>query len=293
MHYSPAISDMRDRLHIMLYALAVFIATCIAFLGWTLMPESPRPDGSLTAAAAVSSPFEYRFKVRGTLYEAGSMEESTSPYWWLNSGGKLIITGSSGMTVQGALPSKDRWHSLYQRANPLDSDLGTHPQNLFRLVSRSTWDDVRLTAYFRVERDNVSDSPNRNASNGLLLMSRYAKDGQSLYYAGVRVDGTAVIKKKKRGAYTTLAQETVFDGAYGGSGSANLIPHGEWIGLRSETETLADGSVRIRLLMKREGGTWREILSARDASPVTGPAYVGIRTDFMDVSFRDYAAESL
>ena len=39
-----------------------------------------------------------------------------------------------------------------------------------------------------VEADHFSTSPNRNSSNGVLLMSRYSDSGDTLYYAGMRVD---------------------------------------------------------------------------------------------------------
>ncbi len=253
-----------------------------------------------TLPAAVYSPFVYSFNSKGVLKEAGSMGETTSPYWWLNSGGYFDLTAGVGMTNQGALPSSDPWYKAYKAANSLDTDGGTHPQNLFRLVTRSTWGNVREEAHFYIVRDNFSASPNQNASNGLLLMSRYQDSGQTLYYAGIRVDGTAVIKKKYKGTYYTMAQTPVFAGTYTQpSDDKNLLPHAQWIGLRSETRTNADGTVTVTLYMQRAGGAWKQLLQATDTgknfgtTPITASGYAGIRTDFMDVKFDSFKLEAL
>ena len=251
------------------------------------------PVKAITAASVPSSYF-YSFNAAGTLIEAGSDSTSRSGYWWLSSGGKMPIQNSVGKTVQGSLPTTDPWRVLYNKNNPLDTDNGYHPQNIFRLVSRSQWDDVRIEAKYKINRDNFSASPNRNASNGLLLMSRY-KDQNSLYYAGVRVDGKAIIKKKKDGAYTTLAEKTVFPGSYSIEGNVNLIPHNTWLSLRSDTITNTDGSVTVRLYMRKAGEiAFTKILEAKDNSnPITGAGYAGIRTDFMDVEFDSFQAIDL
>lgn len=254
-----------------------------------------------TPAASVASPFIYTFNADGTLKEAGSMEESTSPYFWLNSGGRLIMSGKTGGTIAGETLLEDIWRVLYARANSLDTDSGAHPQNLFRLVTRSTWSDARQEALFLILDDHFSASPNRNASNGLLLMHRYRDQGDTLYYAGVRVDGKAVIKKKYKGAYYTVASKSVFPGTYLGSeDNANLIPHRQWIGLRSETKTLSDGGVRITLYMRKSGeAAWTKLLEANDSGqfggtpPIAEAGYAGIRTDFMDVRFENYRLEKI
>lgn len=253
----------------------------------------------LSAAHAITAinpgkSMHYRFAVDGNLRETGSMGESSSPYWWLNSGGFLTLKGGTGMTAHGTVPLVNTWRTLYAKANPLDTDNGTHPQNLLRLVSRSTWDDVRVEASYRVNASHYSASPNRNASNGLLLMSRY-QGGDTLYYAGIRVDGKAVIKKKKDGVYTTLASKQIFPGSYSDGGKTNLIPHHTWITLRSQTVTNPDGSVTIALSMKKAGeSSFTQILETKDRSnPITGSGHIGLRTDFMDVEFDDVKAAEL
>lgn len=258
------------------------------FLGGTL-----REAFAATAARKVYSPFLYRFHVPGTLEEAGDMDSSSSPYFWLNSGAKLLIKDNVGMTAQGELSLLEKWRRLYVAANPLDTDGGYHPQNIFRLVTRQKWQDVSQEAYFRIRKDNLSPSPNRNQSNGLLLMSRY-QDSATLYYAGVRVDGRAVIKKKYHGTYSTLALKPIFPGTYDRTTNPNLIPAGEWIGLKSATKNNPDGTVTITLLMDRgHKGVWTSVLKAVDNAQTYGPAIAaagcgGIRTDFMDVEFDDY-----
>jgi hypothetical protein len=247
-----------------------------------------------------SSSFLYSFNSPGILQESSSMDDSSSPYLWLNSGGELIIADGYGETMQGDTSAQNIWRGNYAASNPTDSDGGAHPQNILRLVTRSQWRDLREDAQFLVVADNFSKSFNRNTSNGLLLMSRYARGGQTLYYAGIRVDGTAVIKKKIHGVYYTMAQEQVFPGTYTGwQDDVNLIPHHEWIGLRSDTVTNSDGSVTIRLYIQRGGSQWVELLHATDngqyggTPPISGQAYAGIRTDFMDVQFKQYDLQEL
>lgn len=282
--------------------VAIFAAGLIAGAGLYLyfnLENSISVRGGVSAAP-VRSPFIYTFNTGGSLNEAGSMDKSTSPYWWLDSGGELLLQSGTGATMQGDTPQSDRWHDEYADSNPVDTDNGLHPQNIFRLVSRSdSWSDVAVQSGFFITKDNFSASPNRNSSNGLLLFSRY-KDSQTLYYAGIRVDGTAVIKRKYKGNYYTLGQEPVLPGIYHGDvDDKNLLPHGAWIYLRSETRTNVDGSVSISLYMRPDAQEkWTLLLSARDMGQggdpqIAGPGAVGIRTDFMDVKFVAFRAEEL
>lgn len=240
------------------------------------------------APPAASEPFLYSFNVAGVLEESDTFESSSSEYWWLDSGGRLLIENGRGSTLVGSLPSEDGWRVAYASSNALDTEEGRYPQNLFRLLTQRTWENAAVSAQFRILADNETDSPNRNESNGLLLMSRY-KDADNLYYAGVRVDGHAVIKKKIDGEYITLAEKPIFPGEYRGD---NLLPHREWLSLKSETRTMGD-TVEIRLFLKREGESeWHELLVARDTnSPILGLGHAGIRTDFMDVEFDDFFVE--
>lgn len=250
-----------------------------------------------TPAAAVASPYVYLFKGNGALEEARNASRTASPYWWLSSGGRVEIAGSWGSTMQGDAAPGDRWRRAYAASNPTDTDQGLHPQNLFRLVTRSLWGDSSQEARMRIIADRTSQSPNRNASNGLLLMSRYI-DSNTLYYAGLRVDGMAVIKKKYHGAYYTLAETPAFPGAYDRDKNPDLLPHNEWLSIRSET-VQTDGGITIRLYLKRESDTdWHKLLEATDYGQDGAPAILqrghgGIRTDFMDVEFESYRMENL
>jgi len=243
-------------------------------------------------AAAIDGIFGYTFSSEGILYEAGTPDESSSPYWWLDSGGKLIIENAVGKTLQGTLSRTDRWRGLYARANAADTDDGARPQNLFRLLTRSIWKNVRTEVAFRVTADNASDSPNKNKSNGLLLMSRYLDD-DNLYYAGLRIDGHAVIKKKYDGVYFTMIEKPIIEGR-----GNRLLPRNEWITLGMETRN-EDDAVRITLSRKNADGSWEELVSATDSgqfddtAPIRGTYPVGIRTDFMDVEFDDFKAEEI
>jgi hypothetical protein len=106
----------------------------------------------------------------------------------------------------------------------------------------------------------LSDSEYRNESNGVLLFNRY-KDGDNLYYSGIRVDGQAVIKKKIKGKYFTLVEKELFgkDGDYDRKSNPNLIPQGKWIGIKSVLKNEGE-AVDIKLYVdeknKRGIGSW-------------------------------------
>lgn len=252
------------------------------------------------AAAAVTSPFWYQFKIDGTLHETGNMEESTSPYWWVNSGAKLILQGGVGKTVQGDLSSTDPWRVLYNQNNPLDTDNGYHPQNIFRLVTRSKWQNFRQEVSFKINKLVLSPTPNRDGYSGILLFNRYV-DGDNLYYTGIRQDGKAVIKKKLNGTYYSLAWGTAFTSSkpYDRNTNPNFIPEQKWMGLRSELQNNSDGSVTIKLYVdKANNGTWELVAQAKDdgrtyGRAITEGAYAGIRTDYMDMDFDNYKATNL
>lgn len=281
--------------------ISVFVIVCAVINGTLIYALTIAGTGAeASAAATVSSPFHYAFSVDGRLSEAGNMDESTSPYWWINSGGYMYLKDGIGKTIQGSLPSLDKWRLAFAKANPEDTDNGYHPQNIFRMPTRSKWQNFRQEAYFKVVKDNLSASPNRAASNGLLLFNRY-QDGNSLYYTGVRVDGAAVIKKKINGTYYTLSYKPFFPGAkYNRDTNPNLIPKNTWIGVRSELKNNANGSVNIKLYVDNgKTGNWVLAAEATDdgrsfgGGAITASGYAGIRTDFMDVEFDDFRATNL
>lgn len=242
--------------------------------------------------------FEDTFSTWGTLEEAGSMATSSSDSWWLNSGGRLELRNGSARTIQGDLPNGDRWRAAYASADPTDTDGGVRPQNLFRLVTRSAWRNVREGFYFRIRATDLSNSPNRAESNGILIFSRY-RDSDNLYYAGVRVDGTAVVKKKSRGSYHLLGQTKILPGSYDRWSSPNLLPLDRRIGLKTRTTTQSDGSVLVEVFWNLlDGRGWVRLLEAVDTGDAGGPpldqaGFGGIRTDFMDVEFDTFEAAPL
>jgi hypothetical protein len=247
-------------------------------------------------AATVKPPFTYPFSVDGRLEETGSIDNSSSPYWWVSSGAFMDLKGGVGMTNQGDLAIGSKWQKLYALNNPVDTDGGLHPQNIFRMVLRSGWQDVSQSVYYRIDKLNLSASPSRNASNGLLLMSRYL-DQNNLYYTGLRVDGYAVIKKKIQGKYYTLAYSRIFDGPkYNALSNPNLLPVGIQIGLKTVTKNLDAKRVSIKVYADvGRTGNWTLAAQAVDdglsygGAALTAAGHGGLRTDFMDVQFDDYS----
>lgn len=240
------------------------------------------------------------FSTTYSVQEVDDIEKSASPGWWLSSGAYFYSAQGIGSTAQGSLPAMDPRRIAYFISNPLDTDDGYRPQNIFRMVlTRDTWQDFQQEAYFRIVNNNVSASPNRNASNGLLFFNRY-QDAPNLYYAGIRVDGAAVIKKKVNGTYYTLAYKQFYnvDTPYDRGTNSNVLPTQKWIGLRSTVKTNEDNTLDIRLFIDKDRtGDWVLAAEARDDGASYGGAaileegYVGIRTDFMDVEFDDYRIE--
>jgi hypothetical protein len=223
------------------------------------------------------------------------MLDSASQNWWLDSGAYFSVKSGIGGTVQGNLAADDPWRTQYLSVNPTDTDDGFHPQNIFRLLERNRFHNTVEQAYFMVTNDNLSDSPNRFESNGLLLWSRY-RDSSNLYYAGLRVDGTLIIKKKKSENYYDIAQTQILPGTYDRTSNPNLIPHNQWIGLKSVVSDNSNGTVDIKLYTDmNNSGNWTLSLEGTDngsssvgGSSLTASGYAGIRTDFMDVQFKDY-----
>lgn len=278
----------------------VAVETLIIFWGLDYFVSNPEQVATFlaakrqtpVAAASVDSEYLYDFNVPGVLSETKTIAESRSAYWWLNSGGLMKIENGVGKTIQGELPASSPWKAAYNETNPGDTDSGLHPQNIFRLVSRSKWQDVRQEAYFKINKVNLSQSFNRSDSNGIFLMSRYL-DGDNLYYAGVRVDGAAIIKRKLNGQYQTLAYNKIFDGSYNRIENPNLLPKETKIGLRSEIETESNGSVSIRLYTDiGQTGEWTLVVESSNSNvsgqEILSEGYTGIRTDFMDIEFDNY-----
>jgi len=270
-------------------ALCLFAVLVLKIFG--VVPPSAGPVGSSVSRVSI---FYDPFGTNGTLYETAAIDDSRSPYWWLNSGAKMIINDGVATTVEGALDSGDPWFRSYAKDNPTDTDGGRHPQNIFRLVTKDSWLDYIQEAYFKIDALNLSSSPNRNESNGLLLFNRY-QDGDNLYYAGIRVDGAAVIKKKIHGIYYQMAYHSVFPGKYDRAKAPNLLPTNTWIGLRTIVYNDTSGGATVKLYIDiGKTGNWTLAASASDdgsgigGAPIMASGHAGIRTDFMDVEFDDF-----
>jgi hypothetical protein len=249
-----------------------------------LLPESQDTENCLSDT----------FDKTRIIEEAASAKESLDSYWWLNSGAYLYIQDGIAHSILGQLPEKDKWRYRYLKSKPETTMDGYRPQNILRLITRKKWRNVSQEVYFQMTDYDLSPHENRNQSNALLLFSRYI-DSDNLYYAGLRVDGAAVIKKKLVGTYYTLGMVPVIDGKYDRDTNPIMLPYNQWIGEKFVVRTLADNTVLLELYLDFEGsGEWNRVLSIIDADGVQGPlalrnaAYGGIRTDFMDVFIKKY-----
>jgi hypothetical protein len=225
----------------------------------------------------------------------GIIEETDTPgkndlRLWLDSGALLSFDGESAKTIHGPIPNSSPWKKIYADENPADSDNGEHPQNVFRLVTERRWSNSIQNIEFKVNTYRKSASSNRNDSNGVLLFSRY-HDSETLYYAGIRVDGFLVIKKKDHGEYSTLSLIPALFAIK----NENAIPEKKWIRMQVRTEEgKTYGSVVISVSIDTTGdGVWDTHTSAVDTPEIEHPllqsGHNGIRTDFMDAEFRNYS----
>ncbi len=227
--------------------------------------------------------------------EASSMAESVDPQWWLSSGAYVYRTDGVITTVQGELAQNDRFRLLYAKSNPIDTDIGYHPQNLLRLVTLAQFKNFTQQVFFNIKNINSSNSPNRNQSNGVFLLHRYL-NSDNLYYVGIRVDGNIVVKKKLDGVYYPLKSLAVYQGQYHRDTLPNLLPVNRWIGIKSVITDNTTGNVDIKVYLRDDlfGSGWIQVLEVEDAGidgkRILNEGHAGIRTDFMDVSFEHYEA---
>ena len=266
----------------------------IGLKAWDTKPD--RSELTVTKVSATyleeaAPPFSDDFSSDMVIEETAYAHQSTHSSWWLNSGGEFHLTNGIGRTLQDD-EAPFSWREEYVAYNPIDSDQGVHPQNLLRLIYKGKEKDVRIESQFRIRRDHASVSPERGQANGVLLLLRYL-DEDNLYYAGLRVDGMAIIKKKSSDdGYYILKQKTFYPGRYDRVHNSSLLPKNEWIGVRAEAKNHENGTVAITLFVDQTGtGEWVKVLEAIDdgihfgGPAITQPGYTGIRTDFMDVEF--------
>jgi hypothetical protein len=246
-----------------------------------------------STAAVIGTPFSYNFNSSGTLDQVSNQDQSSSAYWWLPGGGRLILSNGVGASISGSLPTGDKWYKYYAANNPTATDNGTHPQNVLQLFLRDQATNPSAQIYFKKTADNLSNAKNIQAYNGQSLLVRYA-DVNNYYYAGLRADGGVVIKKKVNGVYQTLGYKKIIPGTYSAVSSPNLIPKGEWIGLKTVVESDASGDPEISLYTDiGKTGTWTLVLQAVDdpakfGAGLTRAGLVGIESDFSDVQFDDF-----
>lgn len=275
----------------------IWIAAGIATLAFLVLVDIPTEHVPPMEYARQSTPpglFE-DFSRDRTITEAPNPDASKDDVWWVDSGGEFDVHDGTGSTLLGALNEDSPWYALYRQTTETVSGGGKYPQNVFRLLTRETWRDHETELRFRISEYRTADAASRSESNGVLIFSRY-EDADTLYYGGVRVDGTAVIKKKIRGDYYTLAFHPVWtDASYDREATPNLIPVDTWLALKLRTVNFPDQTVVLELFLRTDGtDSWQRIAAAFDdgvshgGNALTAHGRAGIRTDFMDVEFDEF-----
>lgn len=285
-----ATNPMSQTKKYILFALATLGLFLIMPAFYSSVTNTPAPSETARQGAECET-----FPEELVLQESDSPETSADVCWWLNSGGSFFVRGGLASTMSGPAERSSRWHRLYAASDPVDTEGGLYPQNLFRLISKKHWLNARTSVEAFIESYNASMSPSRNESNGVFLMTRYY-DEDNFYLAGIRVDGTAVIKRKLNGLYETIGQVAYTNpDAYDRLRRPNLLPTGQWLSFAMEVTNESADSVIIRLDVSFDGEDWHTLLTAVDQPSVLdggekllSPSSIGVRTDFMDVRFRSY-----
>jgi hypothetical protein len=279
-------------------AVAAFLILFIAFAMYGLSKSVLRIHGNYTEGQVAFSGASLSSST--TLEEAEGFDASANPAYWLNSGAYAYFSGVSDFaTLHGDLPPGSKWQQSYMNSNSIDTDGGIHPQNLFRLFTKDMYGNGSYVAYAKIDSTIKSLSPNRNDSNGVFLMI-HAKDSDNLYYAGLRVDGNAVIKKKIGGIYYTLAEVPVFAyAAYDTNTMPSVLPLKTWLGMKADVRTVGQGNVDIIFSIDLSGaGIWIPLLHITDMPSQTvqtlpDAGHAGIRSDFMEMEIKDFKVSSL
>ncbi len=219
----------------------------------------------LIAEAQTTSPLYYTFNDAGTLFEAASASQTSSPYFWLKDGGQLVINNGVGSTLKG--------------------DKSFFMLGLLPVQNSST------AVYMNRLVENIPLASDRNGYNGESIIARYTNEN-NYYYAGLRSDGYVVIKKKVNGVFKTLAQKQVYAGTYDAVKNPNLIPHNVWIGLKLSVMNDASGIPQLTLSTDAgRTGVWKQVLTATDSATFGAPlasGVGGIQSDHADMQFDDF-----
>lgn len=271
------------------FSLCTKIIVIIVFIV-SLIVSIPRVEAS--SAVTISLPWSYTFSSPGTLNQTATVAQSGSPYWWVASGGQLKVSSGLGQSLQGNVTSSNSWYNTYKKSNPVVSDNGSHPQNIFSMFARTPELNIDQSVSVKINRDNLGTVSNRNPWNGIFLSSRWL-DNNNYYIAGIRDDGHAIVKKKVNGTYYTLAEKQIFPGTYDAVSNPNLLPKNVWLRIRSVVYTDSTGNVRIQLYLDRtQSGLWELVLDTVDngssGTKINSQGLLGLRSDFMDIVMDNY-----
>ncbi len=270
---------------------AILVATMLSFGSFIPLTDA-------VSTASVNLPFTYDFHVNGILGESSSSVLSTSPYWWLNSGGRLTLQNGIGNTIQHSLAATDPVRVSYAAENPVATDQGYHPQNVFQMLFRTPVASPDASIYVKRNADNLTNATNRHAWNGDSILANYINQN-NYYYAGIRNDGVVVIKKKTNGVFQTLSENKIFPGTYNVTSAPDLIPLNQWIGMRFVIATNSAGNPDLSFYTDlTHTGAWTLAAHAVDTpaqfgAPLTGSGLVGVENDFADASFDNFTIGSV
>lgn len=249
------------------------------------------------AAALVGPTFTYHFTSQAVVNETATMATSSSPYFWVASGGQFIITNVANIPNPDLLSAGIYLGATIQ--GPSAATVTAYQQNDFRLIERFMRTNIMQEVHFNLRHINMAETPSRDADKGIFVYARYY-DVSNHYYAGITLDGRAVIRIVTNGVMKTLASTPLYmaDGGYDRDTNPNVIPGKKWIGLSTHAD-LVGGKMHLSLdVGSIDSGRWiwgAMFTSIVDSNPpvvLRGPCYGGIRSDYFDTAWSYiYSAE--
>lgn len=256
----------------------------------------------LTAMAAIGLVMSNQPAVfaetNGGLQEADQERLSDSNEWWLEAGGLVHITDTGFKTLHGPVADDNQMRLKYAEYSSRVSDNGYHPQNSFRLYNRNSAENKHQEMTATVDADNLYNRDNVQPWNGLSQVMRF-QDSDDYYFAEIRMDGKAVIKRVHDGLFTTLAAEKIFPGEYDAMENHNLIPLNTPIHMTSDITTTDDGNVEITFTVdvENDGNVEGQLSVVDDGSryandPLTKSGKSGVYSDYMEMTVTDYSVNT-
>ncbi len=262
----------RERVWLMRFlAGAILLGTLVGIYLAVALPEKTSPHDRLLFSAQFGN--QGLVTNEWAYYNPLAANGIRSPQWEMTSGSLFAHDGTG-------------WSGPIDSGEPDRLSRTSTNSAVFRLVSRSAFDDYSVKFSFRLLRFGTTPGNPAHAWDGLHLWLRY-QNAQKLYFASFdRRDGHIVIGKKYPGGSANGGRYERLSA----SATAKLAPL-VWHRLHAAIETIGD-TVTIRLLLDGKLVARAVDRDGRDP-PIIRPGRVGIRADNTEFEFRSFEVRTL